>query len=121
MRFRVFGEKDGDIWLFGEHEVRDVWSSVTREAIEDDTDPPQSRLSSDQCMLIVEANLGVLSTYLSRLIEPQLLLSTNLPERPHVTIRSGDLRSQGIRLSASILEQDPMSWVDTKTGRVERP
>ena len=117
MKFRLLGEKDGDIWLAGEHDVRDVWAVLSREAIEDDSDLPQTNLTAEQCKLIADANIGVLSSYLRQLVEGPLLVSAKLPERLQVGIRSGDLRAAGFRLSTSILRQWPMTWVDAKSGR----
>jgi hypothetical protein len=118
MKFQVIRENHGgDVWLFGESGGRVVLGVLTREAIEDDTDPPQTGLTQPQCLLIADANIDVLSAYLSKQIDGPLLVAAQRPERPRVTIRTGDLKAAGIRLSTRILSQPEMNWVDMRSGR----
>jgi hypothetical protein len=119
MRFQVdrAGIKDEAVWLLGQDEEgRPILGAVTREALEDDSEPAQSNLSSDQLILLAAHNEDLLSQVLADKFAAGEAVVPKPGDLPRVFIRTGDLRELGRTLSASVL-QSSAGWADPRSGR----
>jgi hypothetical protein len=104
MKFEVLreGTRDGAVWLWGQDGGDIILGAISSEALEDDASPVQRQLSGEQLITLASANAEPINRVLNA--------KPTADARPRIWIKSGDLRSAGEVLSASILAAPPFRW-----------
>ncbi len=87
-----------------------VLSAISCEALEDDAEPVQRRLSHDQLVTLASANVEAIGRVLNAKLDAGEAITPAPGDRPRVVLRCGDLRAAGEKLSASILTAPPFGW-----------
>jgi hypothetical protein len=104
------GPTNESVWLWAEDGRDVILGAVSREAIQDDAEPPQTNLSYEQRVLLASANVEEIATVLRRKIAAGEAFRPNPGDRPRVEIRSGELRQAGVTLKTTVLGM-PFKWV----------
>jgi len=91
------------VWLWGEDNGQVILGAVTREAIQDDAEPPQTNLSHEQRVLVASANIDEIAAVLRHKIEAGEAFRPKPGDRPRVVIHTGELRRAGVTLKTNVL------------------
>ena len=103
------GPDNESVWLWGVDGRQVILGAVSREAIQDDAQPPQTNLSHEQRVLVASANVADIAALLQRKIAAGEAFRPHPEARPRVEIRSGELRRAGVTLRTDVLAM-PFKW-----------
>jgi len=104
------GPDNESVWFWGYDGREVILGAVSREAIEDDTDIPQTNLTHQQRLSVAAANVEEITSVLRRKIAAGEATRPSPGERPRVVVRSGELRRAGVVLKTSVLNMTH-SWI----------
>jgi hypothetical protein len=116
VQFEVIQEIQGwDVVMWAELGRERVLAVITREALEDDADPPQTNLTAPQLLRLADRNKDVLSRVATAKFDAGEAFQPKPGALRRVVVRTGDLAHAGVKLSTSVLASD-MHWADSSTG-----
>lgn len=121
MQFEIIQEiRDGDVFMWAEQGRERVLAVITREALEDDADPPQTNLTAPQLLRLADRNKDVLGRVATAKFEAGEAFQPEPGSLRRVVVRTGDLPGAGFKLSTSVLSAKA-HWADTATGAWGKP